>query len=286
MAADHGGPRETEGPEPGSAYGRHLASSLPNLKLGWCAHQHARSLLTGEPAIVNLHTRGRQYRRFPSVGNGGSGEEAVVRDARGVLRRMRVPSWCALVAVAVAVALGACTAHPGRPASFGVHRKSASRTGTSHSLGPCVASDLKLVVDQGPSLDTFAGEIDVAVFDRSSAPCTLDSLDPVGLTGSKGTALPVTAAAVDASGQPLSAGSATTIEITPKSPALFQLAYDTSRATTGCTQALGVSLEVGGTPATAEGTAPKPVAVCGASVNVSPLVPVARAPVATPPPAG
>jgi len=33
MAADDGGPRETEGPEPGVAYGSHLASSLPDQPL-------------------------------------------------------------------------------------------------------------------------------------------------------------------------------------------------------------------------------------------------------------
>ena len=43
MAADDGGPRETEGPEPGVAYGSHLASSLPDHPQASCPFTQGRA---------------------------------------------------------------------------------------------------------------------------------------------------------------------------------------------------------------------------------------------------
>jgi hypothetical protein len=65
-AADNGGPRETEGHEPGSAYRYHLASSLPNLN--FLTFRRSEGLLQ-RPLPETIHMR-----RTPGVrGHPGAG---------------------------------------------------------------------------------------------------------------------------------------------------------------------------------------------------------------------
>ena len=183
----------------------------------------------------------------------------------------------------IAVLAGACaqpnSSHTASPGT----RRSGHKAHAASPLRPCTAPELKMQVNQGISRPgTNIGQLNIAVFDQSAAPCTLSSLSPVGLTGSQGASLPVTATDVGLTGTPLGAGMASTLEITPKSPALFQVAYDS--AGSSCRQVSGVSVLVGQDHATVQGDAPSPVTICGTSVNVSALSAVSRAQATTPAP--
>ena len=183
----------------------------------------------------------------------------------------------------MAVVTSACAQPNSSHAASPGTRRSADKAHVAAPLRPCTAPELKMQVNQGASRPgTNIGQLNIAVFDKSNAPCTLDSLSPVGLTGSQGASLPLTATAVGATGVPLGAGMASTLEITPKSPALFQVAYDTAGGT--CQQVSGVSVSIGQGQGPVRGDAPSPITICGTSVNVSPLSAVSRAQTTTPAP--
>ena len=67
MAADHGGPRETEGPEPGTPTARYLASSLPDLGQRVRALERMSRVNLRASKSKSIHSWPRSIRRLKTV---------------------------------------------------------------------------------------------------------------------------------------------------------------------------------------------------------------------------